>query len=170
MQKISMSKVVPSLLVLITLVGCSSDALLERTGRQELSSSVTASEVDPEPVGAPTTTAKPTTTSTSTSTTVADDELTFDDFRPTCSIGQFDSIGTLYFDVSILNAFKERMSFYLTVDLFYNDEWFATESLFVNDIPSRLTGTDSYLSLRAADGRSSSPLDYSCEVVEFDYR
>ena len=165
-----MSKVVPSLLALITLVGCSSDALLERTGRQEFSSSVTAREVDPEPVGAPTTTAKPTTTSTSTSTTVVDDELTFADFGPTCSIDRLDSIGTLWFDLSITNAFEERTSFFLTVDLFYDGEWFTSESSWVRDIPSGRTGTDQNLSLSVTDGRSSSALDYSCEVVEFDYR
>ena len=165
-----MKKIGLAVLVLMASVGCSSDDLGGQAGeREDLESEVASEDVESDSEDESTTTTEATTTTEPTPTTVVE-ELSFADFGPTCSINRLDSIGTLWFDLSITNAFEERTSFFLTVDLFYDGEWFNSESSWVRDIPSGRTGTDQNISLTVTDGRSSSALDYSCEVAEFEYR
>ena len=91
----------------------------------------------------------------------------FGDFSPTCTVDRIALNGTVWVKISMTNATDERSGFSVIADLFYNGSWIDSYSKPFSDVPAGRTATEDSIFMNAADGRSGSIADYSCEVAEF---
>ena len=108
--------------------------------------------------------------STTTTEPEVDLELTFNDFSPECSVDRVFR-GDVDLTISITNAMTERATFTFLVDLIYYDgEWLGSSSPTIRDVPAGRTGKTDDIMYGAADTKSFSVDDYSCEVAELNYR
>ena len=92
-------------------------------------------------------------------------DLTFDDFNPECVVTKLDSVGTLYYEVSITNLLDDRSTYQLSIDILYKNNWVVNATDSIRNIPSGIRGTTESLRVGITDGRSQLLSDYKCEIV-----